>query len=81
MVSAKELLRTYHTRIGMQERGVTNPPEAVKEFCLLLVRELQTLPPQAEVEYVNRGSDGYDFVAEGLVLATLPQHENLNDYT
>ena len=49
-VRAKELLSTYSNRMEMQEDGVTNPSEHIKEFTKALVLKLSAIDGAEKIE-------------------------------
>ncbi len=64
-LTIKHFYKIYKTRLEMQEAGITNPPENIKEFTKSIVETLSKLPMEEIVDYINRtlvDSKGYVIV-------------------
>jgi hypothetical protein len=48
-LNVRHYLDIYTTRMEMQEKGVTNPSEEIKEFTKSFVMKLKALPPDDEI--------------------------------
>lgn len=68
-LTAKHVLEVYKTRLEMQEAGITNPPENIKEFTQSIVETLPKLPMQEIVDYV----DGALVDLKGNVIIKFPE--------
>lgn len=52
-LTIKHFYEIYKTRLEMQEAGITNPPENIKEFTQSIVETLSKLPMEEIVDYVD----------------------------
>nr|WP_298005300.1 hypothetical protein [uncultured Flavobacterium sp.] len=52
-LTAKHVLEVYKTRLEMQEAGITNPPENIKEITQSIVETLSKLPMEEIVDYID----------------------------
>lgn len=68
-LTAKHVLEVYKTRLEMQEAGITNPPENIKEITKSIVETLPKLPMQEIVDYV----DGALVDLKGNVIIKFPE--------
>ena len=68
-LTAKHVLEVYKTRLEMQEAGITNPPENIKEFTQSIVETLPKLPIQEIIDYV----DGALVDLKGNVIIKFPE--------
>lgn len=68
-LTAKHVLEVYKTRLEMQEAGITNPPENIKEFTQSIVETLSKLPMEEIVDYV----DGALVDLKGNVIIKFPE--------
>ncbi len=44
-LNVQQFLRIYETKLKMQEDGITNPKQEIKNFTRLIVEKLTKLPP------------------------------------
>lgn len=61
-VTLKHYLEVYKTRLEMQQQGITNPPEHVKNFTKKIVEKLSQLSQEEIVEFIDMklvDSNGY----------------------
>lgn len=61
-VTLKHYLEVYKTRLEMQQQGITNPPEHVKNFTKRIVEKLSKFPQGEIVEFIDMklvDSNGY----------------------
>ena len=68
-LTIKHFYETYKTRLEMQEAGITNPPESIKEFTESIVEILSKLPMEEIVDY----ADGTLVDSKGNVILRFPQ--------
>lgn len=68
-LTAKHVLEVYKTRLEMQEAGITNPPENIKEFTQSIVETLSKLPMEEIVDYI----DGTLVDLKGNVIIKFPE--------
>lgn len=57
-LSVEHYLNIYSTRKEMQEKGITNPSEQIKNFTIAFVEKLKALPLDQEI--VLNESSFYD---------------------
>jgi hypothetical protein len=50
--TAQALLDVMTSRLRMQENGVTNPPQSIRDVTKSLVRQLAALPPDDPIQVV-----------------------------
>lgn len=71
--TAKQLLSIMTVRLGMQEDGVTNPPQSIKDATRQLVANLHLLSPEEKIDIVIVTTDPihakYVRIETGQVLA------------
>lgn len=68
-LTIKHFYEIYKTRLKMQEAGITNPPENIKEFTQSIVETLPKLPIQEIIDYV----DGALVDLKGNVIIKFPE--------
>ena len=67
-LTIKHFYEIYKTRLEMQEAGITNPPENIKEFTQSIVETLSKLPMEEIVDYI----DGTLVDSKGNVIVKFP---------
>ena len=71
-LDVQHFLGIYQIRMRMQEDGITNPTDAVKQFTKDFVTKLSKMPLDEEVKI-----EGKSFVdSKGEIIATLPFEKN-----
>ena len=53
-ITVKHLYEVYKDRLEMQKKGITNPPQHIKDFTKLIVETLYQLPKDEIVEFVGK---------------------------
>jgi len=72
--TAKELLKVMRTRLTLQEKGITNPPEVIKTATKALVDQLSLFPDEEIISIVIEENNGkYTQQSTGKVLAEIPR--------
>ena len=67
-LNVKHYLDVYTTRKKMQDQGITNPRDSIKEFTKKFVEKLQTLPLDEEI--ILEDNSFYD--SQGELIMTIP---------
>ena len=71
-LNVAHFLGVYKIRKGMQDAGITNPNDEVKEFTKAFVEKLSTMPMDEEVRI-----DGLSFLdSRGNIIASFPISQN-----
>ncbi len=72
--TVQRLLGTYQIRKGMQDDGITNPSDEIKEFTREFVEKLLKMHPEEEVSF-----DKKSFLdSKGNIIATVPFKKGIN---
>jgi len=80
--TAKELLKVMQTRLTMQEKGITNPPEVIKTVTKVLVDQLSLFSDEEKIGIdIEENSGKYTQQSTGKVLAEIPRRglEEIDD--
>jgi len=67
-LDVKHYLGIYTTRLGIQEKGITNPSEQIIKFTKELVEILENMPMDAEIIL----KDNSFFDSKGNLLIKIP---------
>ena len=71
-LDVQHFLGIYQLRMRMQEDGITNPTDGVKQFTKDFVTKLSKMPLEEEVKI-----EGKSFIdSKGKIIATLPFGKN-----
>lgn len=68
-LDVKHFLGIYRGRKEMQDLGITNPEDAIKEFTAEFVEKLSQMPLDEEVRI--EGNSFFD--SKGTIIATIPK--------
>jgi len=71
-LTIEHFYEVYKTRLEMQEAGITNPPEHIREFTKSIVEVLSKLPMEEIVDYV----DGTLVDSKGNIVLKFPQKKD-----
>lgn len=53
-LNVKHFLNIYTTRMKMQEKGLTNPTQEIKDITRTLVQKLSDMPLEEELKFEGR---------------------------
>ncbi len=73
--SVEHFLNIYRVRKSCQDEGITNPPEAIKAFTTMFVKELEQLESDdlIEIRKPESGNSQFILISTGKVLAEIPK--------